>query len=397
MADITLTLNIDPKTRSSSIEEEALWLQKEGAIYYELPHRPLDAEPGCWVYFIRRRKLVARARAKGFPYLDGQSLGTFTGAKTDRSGWCVEVVPPMELTDRGSIHEGFQGFRYVKDQVQDLFESAFAPRAVTPDEVDRFLSQLTFDDDRQEPDRLRRGRLKAGWKDATDRKKVYGQDALQTFTWQNLGYRAGRWFGVQSDSEVMRAYECLETLFASAAALTFSDKPNIPAIAKTLDLRALNHPVGKLQDIRAKLKNLARRPGHSIFSARTTFEAWAFHHGGRTELQFNIGQENNREIVELRHGVAFSFGRSQTLPSIDVLLPKVKLFNDYILLNAEDFNDMRMWHYAEARSPDYMPGPIPADLVSEGIFVFLGSRQPADEIDYDKILDDFDRLLPLYE
>ncbi len=76
---------------------------------------------------------------------------------------------------------------------------------------------------------------------------------------------------------------------------------------------------------------------------------------------------------------------SQTLPSIDVLVPKVKLFNDYVLLNAEDFNDMRMWHYGEERSPDYMPGPIPANLVSEGVFVFLGNRQPANEIDYQKI------------
>lgn len=30
------------------------------------------------------------------------------------------------------------------------------------------------------------------------------------------------------------------------------------------------------------------------------------------------------------------------------------------------------------------------------MFVFLGNRQPAKGIDYEKILDDFDRLLPLY-
>jgi len=172
---------------------------------------------------------------------------------------------------------------------------------------------------------------------------------------------------------------------------------NIPAIAKTLDLRAPKHPIGNLQDIRTKLKNFARRSGHKIFSSQTTFKNWAFHHGGRSELQFNIGREDNREIVELRHGIAFSFETNQTLPSIDVLVPKVKFFNDYILSNAEDFNDMRMWHHNEERSPDYMPGPIPADLVSDGVFVFLGNRQPASKIDYEKILDDFDRLLPLYQ
>jgi hypothetical protein len=42
------------------------------------------------------------------------------------------------------------------------------------------------------------------------------------------------------------------------------------------------------------------------------------------------------------------------------------------------------------------PRPIPSALVKKGVFVFLGNRQPAKTIDYEKILDDFDRLLPLY-
>ena len=174
---------------------------------------------------------------------------------------------------------------------------------------------------------------------------------------------------------------------------------NIYAIAETIDSRVSKHPIGTLQDIRKELKNLAVRPGQKLFSSRTTFDNRAFHHGGRSELQFNIGREDNREAVELRHGVAFSFERSQTLPSIDVLVPKVKLFNDYILVNSEEFNDMRMWHYDDLgnRSQDCMPGPIPADLVSDGVFVFLGNRQAANTIDYEKILDDFDRLLPLYQ
>ena len=66
-------------------------------------------------------------------------------------------------------------------------------------------------------------------------------------------------------------------------------------------------------------------------------------------------------------------------------------------LNAGEFSDMRMWHYSDdARSVDRPPGPIPSGLVTEGVFVFLGNRQPANRIDYEKILNDFDRLLPLY-
>lgn len=174
--------------------------------------------------------------------------------------------------------------------------------------------------------------------------------------------------------------------------------PDIAAIAKKLNSLAHTHPIGRLQYVRTRLKQLARRPGQKLFTAKTTFKNWAFHHGGRSELQFNIGKEDDREIVELRHGVAFSLERSQTLPSIDVLIPKVKLFNDFIRLNAENYEDMRMWHWANgARSTDSMPGPIPPELAVEGVFVFLGNRQPAKRIDCQVILDDFDRLLSLYE
>ncbi len=171
---------------------------------------------------------------------------------------------------------------------------------------------------------------------------------------------------------------------------------NIPDIAKKLNELASPHPIGKLQDVRTELKNLNRRPGDKIFSAQTTFDDWAFHHGGRTELQFNIGHADGDQHDNLRHGVAFSFELSQTLPSIDVLVPKVKFFNDFIELNAGDFSDMRMWHYDPERSSDYPPGAISSALVRKGVFVFLGSRQPAKRIDYERILTDFDRLLSLY-
>jgi hypothetical protein len=172
---------------------------------------------------------------------------------------------------------------------------------------------------------------------------------------------------------------------------------DIPAIAAKLNKSASPHQIGKLQDIRKQLKHLSRRPGDKIFSVQTTSEEWAFHHGGRTELQFNIGREDGDNQDDLRHGVAFSFEPSQTLTSIDVLVPKVKLFNDFVTSNADDFADMRMWYFDKDRSVDQMPGPIPSSLVRDGVFIFLGNRQPGAGIDYGKILDDFDRLLPLYQ
>jgi len=175
------------------------------------------------------------------------------------------------------------------------------------------------------------------------------------------------------------------------------DNFDLSAIAAELNTRARVHPIGKLQDIRTDLKRLSRQPGQNIFSSQTIHKKWAFHHGGRSELQFNIGLEDLDEKAELRHGVAFSFETSRSLPSIDVLIPKVRLFNEFMRLYPELYADMRMWHYLEnKRSNDYLPGPVPTEIVKKGLFVFLGSRQPIAQIDHEKVLLDLDRLLPLY-
>ena len=92
------------------------------------------------------------------------------------------------------------------------------------------------------------------------------------------------------------------------------------------------------------------RPSSDIFTSHTIHPHWAFQYGGRPELQFNIGLERVSDADELRHGVAFSFEPSQSLPSIDVLIQKVRLFNDFM--------HMRMWHHASReRSADYAPSP----------------------------------------
>lgn len=172
--------------------------------------------------------------------------------------------------------------------------------------------------------------------------------------------------------------------------------PDISAIAEQLDKRAGAYSIGRLQEVRKALKSFTKRPGSTIFSEQTIKDHYAFHHGGRTELQYNIGRDGCDERVELRHGVAFSLELSQALPSIDVLVPKIKLFNDYIRLYAEQFGDMRMWHFNPDRSDDYAPTVIPPNLVEPGVFIFLGKHGPTKPIDYGTILQDFDRLLPLY-
>jgi len=66
-------------------------------------------------------------------------------------------------------------------------------------------------------------------------------------------------------------------------------------------------------------------------------------------------------------------------------------------LYAEKYADMRTWYYdGDTSSGYFMPAPIPAEWVQEGVFIFLGRRQKVTEVNYDLLLDDLDRLLPLY-
>jgi hypothetical protein len=171
---------------------------------------------------------------------------------------------------------------------------------------------------------------------------------------------------------------------------------DIRSISRALNGQAQKYAIGKLQDIRAQLRGYARRPSSDIFTSHTIHDSWAFHYGGRKELQFNIGIEDIDGQEQFRWGVAFSFQLSQTLPSLGILVPKVRLFNDYVQLYAERFGDMRMWHYREGeRSADNGVAPIPYELVASGVFAFLGKRA-AFVPDIRVILQDFDRLLPLY-
>jgi hypothetical protein len=172
----------------------------------------------------------------------------------------------------------------------------------------------------------------------------------------------------------------------------------ISQIAFELSDRARTHPIGRLQDIRTRLKGLGRRPASTIFTSQSIIDDYAFHLGGRTELQFNIGAEEHERGLELRHGVAFSLQASRSFPDIAPLEPKVRLFNEYMELYPDLFTDMTMWHYqGDDFLGDRPTGPIPEDLVRLGMFIVLGKRQPFDNVDLEVILDDFDRLLPLYK
>lgn len=171
----------------------------------------------------------------------------------------------------------------------------------------------------------------------------------------------------------------------------------IADIAEELNRLAEGRPIGGLQALRRELHGRTRTPTQQLFDSRTIFDHYAFHVGGRTELQFNIGLEVLEGQEYLRHGVAFSLQLGQNLRAIDPLVPKIARFNEFLRAYPDDLSDLRMWHHSdEERSTNYPPAPIPPENVRPGIFICLGRLQPPGRADIGLILDDFDRLLPLY-
>lgn len=128
MAAIKYTLSTDRTKRAPSIEAEAEWLSREGALWYELNVEPQQAEIGDLVYFIRAGEMVARAQITDCTWKNASEMcGSYTGVKTKTS--CNRFqIRKMELADRPIPHRGCQGFRYVTAKELPAFEAAFKIR-----------------------------------------------------------------------------------------------------------------------------------------------------------------------------------------------------------------------------------------------------------------------------
>ena len=180
---------------------------------------------------------------------------------------------------------------------------------------------------------------------------------------------------------------------------------DVTALSGQINKAAPAYRVGALQQLRAKLHGKRPRTKH-IFHKATIFPkadgGYAFHDGGRTELQFNIGVEMRGKERCWRHGVAFSFEKNQTLPDPNRLRPKVRRFNEWVRANADALQGFQMWDWVGAnRSALRSPGEILADtlvdFMEKEAFVFLGTMVAEAQVDVKQILRDFDRPYNLYE
>ena len=175
-----------------------------------------------------------------------------------------------------------------------------------------------------------------------------------------------------------------------------SGLPVLSTIAREISVGAIGRPIGELQAKRTARKNLKRTP--SLFDGRSTRERWAFHVGGLTELQFNIGFEEIDDKDIFRHGIAFSLQPNINVPDVSILESRIRKFNRYLDEHPNAYDDLSMWYFMDGdRSANFAPAPIADNLIKQHVFIMLGATCPVDAISVGAILDDFDRLLPLYD
>ncbi len=170
-------------------------------------------------------------------------------------------------------------------------------------------------------------------------------------------------------------------------------------LAQAINVAAAAHPrMSDFQELRRRLHGLPRVKTHEIFSAQTIFDYWAFHSGGRKELQYNIGFEDEEWF---RFGVAISLEPSRTLPHPLELRNKVLKWNRYMGKNQRELQDLSSWSWSPHRNPGrslILPvSPFSEDVIKVRNFLFVGKLIPRDEFDAVAVVFLFNRLLDMYE
>ena len=173
---------------------------------------------------------------------------------------------------------------------------------------------------------------------------------------------------------------------------------NLDEILSVLNELAPGYRFGSLQAIRKARRPLQRRPTRHPF--RSAHEDWAHHVGGREELQFNIGKDQGM----LRWGVAISLQPSRSLPDVTILHPRLRKLSLMLEIHGDYLGRIgfEMWDWTggeegRGRSRNRTPQRVAKDLYRPGTFVFLGNQAPFGAFDPDRVLRDFDILLPIYE
>lgn len=167
---------------------------------------------------------------------------------------------------------------------------------------------------------------------------------------------------------------------------------DLKKISRDINSQLNNYEIGKIQQFRVKAKKLSRPKSYNLFPDEPINENWTFHIGGRTELQFNIGNEDEG----LRFGFAFSLEPSRSLPEPAVLYPKIRKLSYIILSKPYLFDDYKMWIWNNGERTDIFDvRSISEQDISVGNFIFIGKIQKT--YDLPEIMETFDAMFPVYK
>ena len=173
---------------------------------------------------------------------------------------------------------------------------------------------------------------------------------------------------------------------------------NLDDILSTLNDLAPGYRFGTLQDIRKARRPLQKRPSRHPFG--NAHEGWAHHVGGREELQFNVGEEEDM----LRWGIAVSLQPSRSLPDVTVQHPRLRKLSSMLEIHGDHLHrlGLEMWDWTSGaegrgRSRNRVPQRVADYLYRPGVFVFVGRQAPIEAFNPVHVLRDFDILLPVYE
>lgn len=124
--------------------------------------------------------------------------------------------------------------------------------------------------------------------------------------------------------------------------------------------------------IRRQIRGRGNNHG-GLFPKAEDAANYVFHRGGRQELQFNIGFEDEDHF---RYGVAFGLQPGQNLPNPAVkLASRIDAFNR-IVLRMPSLSAYQIWIHRRDGSEINLPlGPIPASEAINGNFIFLGVKE----------------------
>ncbi|WP_407448456.1 hypothetical protein [Fibrobacter sp.] len=171
----------------------------------------------------------------------------------------------------------------------------------------------------------------------------------------------------------------------------------IPELAKEINNNLNGHLMAHFQAYRKTIKKLSKNKTKKIFSDISIDKKgkWAFHDGGRSEMQFNIGTEDEG----VRYGLAISLEPSLTLPNPTILFSKISRLNILIGEKPDLFKSFSMWYYTpNGRSQiKKFPFTIPSAAINVGNFIFFGNIAEYSNVSTQEILNTFDAMLPIYE